>query len=62
MAQAEALRSFVFRPVRSALRALVHRPPPFDTYHTPRDRGSTLEPQALALALSALEAVIAEVA
>jgi hypothetical protein len=35
---------------------------PFDTYHTPSDRGSTLEPQALALALRALEAVIAEVA
>src|SRR4029079_10066717 len=34
VAQADALRSFVFQPVRSALRALVRRPPPFDTYHT----------------------------
>jgi hypothetical protein len=59
---AEALRQFVFSPVRSAIRHLIRRPVPFDTYHTPRDRGSTLEPQALALALRALEAVIAEVA
>jgi hypothetical protein len=61
-ANAEALRQFVFSPVRSAIRHLVRRPVPFDTYHTPSDRGSTLEPQALALALRALEAVIAEVA
>jgi len=61
-ANAEALRQFVFSPVRSALRHLIRRPVPFDTYHTPRDRGSTLEPQALALALRALEAVIAAVA
>jgi hypothetical protein len=59
---AEALRQFVFSPVRSALRHMVRRPVPFDTYHTPRDRGDTLEPAALALALRALEAVIAEVA
>ncbi|MGH7345887.1 MAG: M28 family peptidase, partial [Candidatus Rokuibacteriota bacterium] len=61
-ANAEALRQFVFSPVRSALRHLIHRPVPFDTYHTPRDRGSTLEPAALALARRALEAVIGEVA
>jgi peptidase M28-like protein len=61
-ANAEALRQFVFSPVRSAIRHLIRRPVPFDTYHTPRDRGSTLEPGALALALRALEAVIAEVA
>jgi hypothetical protein len=61
-ANAEALRQFVFSPVRSALRHLIRRPVPFDTYHTPRDRGSTLEPEALALALRALEAVIAGVA
>ena len=60
--EAEALRQFVFSPVRSALRHLIRRPVPFDTYHTPRDRGSTLEPAALALALRALEAVIAAVA
>lgn len=60
-ANAEALRQFVFNPVRSAIRHLIRRPVPFDTYHTPRDRGETLEPAALALALRALEAVIAEV-
>jgi len=59
-ANAEALRQFVFSPVRSAIRHLIRRPVPFDTFHTPRDRGSTLEPPALALALRALEAVIAE--
>ena len=57
-ANADALLQFVFSPVKSALRHLIRRPVPFDTYHTPRDRGSTLEPAALALALQALEAVI----
>jgi hypothetical protein len=61
-AQAEALRQFIFNPARSAFRFLVKRPAPFDTYHTARDRGSTLEPAALALTLRALEAVVAEVA
>ncbi len=61
-ANAEALRQFVWSPVRSAIRHLSRRPVPFDTYHTPRDRGGTLEPKALALALRGLEAVIAEVA
>ena len=61
-ANAEALRQFVFSPLRSALRHLIRRPVPFDTYHTPRDRSSTLEPEALALALRALEAVIEELA
>ena len=61
-AQAEALRQFIFNPVRSALRYLVRRPVPFDTYHTARDSASTLEPAALAVALRALEAVVAEVA
>lgn len=59
-AQAQALRQFVFSPVRSAFRYLVRRPTPFDTYHTARDSRSTLEPAALALALRALEAVVAE--
>jgi len=61
-AQAEALRQFIFNPARSAFRFLVKRPAPFDTYHTARDRGCTLEPAALALTLRALEAVVAEVA
>jgi Zn-dependent M28 family amino/carboxypeptidase len=59
--EAEALRRFVFSPVRSAFRHLIRRPIPFDTYHTTRDRGGTLEPAALAVALKALDAVIAEV-
>lgn len=61
-ANVEALRQFVFSPVRSAIRHLIRRPVPFDTYHTPRDLRGTLEPEALALAMRALEAVIAEVA
>jgi aminopeptidase YwaD len=58
-AQAEALRAFVFRPWRSVFRQLVHRPAPFDTYHTPMDRVSTLDPAALARVVRALEAIVA---
>jgi hypothetical protein len=61
-AHADALRGFVFRPMRSALLHLVRRPPPFDTYHTPRDRGDTLDGTTAALVLRALEAVIAGLA
>lgn len=57
--EADALRAFVLNPVRSALMHVVRRPVPFDTYHTPRDRGTTLDPRALDLATKALEAVIA---
>jgi len=57
-ANAEALRQFVWSPVRGAIRHLIRRPVPFDTYHTPRDGRGTLEPAALALALRALEAVV----
>jgi aminopeptidase YwaD len=57
--EADALRAFVLSPVRSALIHLVRRPAPFDTYHTPNDRGRTLEPHALALTTRALEAIIA---
>lgn len=57
--EADALRRFVFSPVRSALVHLVRRPVPFDTYHTSRDAGATLQAPALALALRGLEAVIA---
>jgi Zn-dependent M28 family amino/carboxypeptidase len=60
VAQAEALRQFVLSPARSALMHVVRRPPPFDTYHTPRDLTVTVEPAALALVLGAIEAVIAE--
>ena len=62
VAEAEALRSFVFRPVRSAIRALVRRPVPFHTYHTPGDVGTTLSPAALELVVRALDSVVAEVA
>ncbi len=58
--EADALRRFVFSPVRSALVHLVRRPVPFDTYHTRRDAGGTLQASALELTLSGLEAVIAE--
>ena len=38
---------------------LVHRPPPFDTYHTPRDAASTVQPAALDLTGAALQALVA---
>jgi hypothetical protein len=57
--EADALRAFVLSPVRSALLHAVRRPAPFDTYHTPNDRGTTLDARALALVSRALEAVIA---
>jgi acetylornithine deacetylase/succinyl-diaminopimelate desuccinylase-like protein len=62
VAYAQRLRDFVFKPVRSALRALVRRPPPFDTYHTPGDGGHTLSPAALDLVVRALDSVVVEVA
>jgi hypothetical protein len=58
VAHAAALRRFVLSPVRSSLRALIHRPPPFDTYHTSRDALDTLEPAALALASRALTEIV----
>ena len=58
--EADALRRFVLSPVRSAFRAVVHRPPPFDTYHTPRDALSTVEPAACAAVVAALDRLIAE--
>lgn len=60
VAHADALRRLVLSPVRSVLMSLVHRPPPFDTYHTPRDAAATLDPAALALCADALLAVVAE--
>ncbi len=56
--EAEGLRRFIFNPWRSAFRQLVHRPRPFDTYHTPRDRSDTLEPGALDRVGAALDALI----
>ena len=60
--EAEALREFIFSPIRGAFRYLLRRPRPFDTYHTARDSGATLEPGALERTVRALEAVIAELA
>jgi hypothetical protein len=58
LAHADALRRFVMSPLRSTLRALVHRPPPFDTYHSSRDALDTLEPVALERVGAAIEAVV----
>jgi hypothetical protein len=55
-----ALREFIFHPLRTTLRGGGRRPPPFDTYHTPRDTGATLDAAALDRVGSALEAVVAE--
>ena len=60
--ETDALRRFVLNPRRSALRQLVHRPVPFDTYHTSRDAHATLDPAACDQVVAALEAVIAEFA
>ena len=57
----EALRRFIFQPVRAVL-GRVRRPPPFDTYHTHRDTSATLDAAALDRMVAALEAVIAEMA
>ena len=61
-AEADALRAFVFSPVKSALRAVKRRPVPFDTYHTTRDALATLDAAALDAVVNALEAVVAEAA
>lgn len=61
-AHAEALRQFVFHPIRAAARGVVRRPPPFDTYHTARDAGVTLETGALARIAASLEAITEELA
>ncbi len=58
--EADALRRFIMSPARSAFRQLVHRPPPFDTYHTSRDGLATLEAPALQRVAHALEALVAE--
>jgi Zn-dependent M28 family amino/carboxypeptidase len=56
--EADALRAFVFSPVRGALSHLVRRPRPFDTYHTARDAGATLDGAALSLTARALDAIV----
>ena len=59
VAEAEALRQFVFSPVRSAISAVARRPVPFDTYHTRRDTLATLDGAALEMVVGALETVVA---
>ena len=59
--EAEALRRFVLNPRLRALRQLVRRPPPFDTYHTSGDAFATLDPIACDAVVAALQAIIAEV-
>jgi aminopeptidase YwaD len=61
-ANAEALRAFIFRPVRGAILNLTHRPVPFNTYHTSDDTLDTLSPIALERVVTALQALIAEMA
>ena len=56
--EADALRQFVFHPIRAAVRARLRRPPPFDTYHTSRDAGVTLDAAALERMTTALAAVV----
>jgi hypothetical protein len=58
-AHADALRRFVLSSVRSAVRSLIRRPPPFHTYHTSGDALETLEPAALHRAAAALTAIVA---
>jgi len=59
-AHAEALRAFIFRPLRPALVLPSLRPPPFRTYHTPLDRPETLEPATLGRVVDLLEALCRE--
>ncbi len=56
--EVDALRQFIFNPFRALFRQLVRRPQPFDTYHTVRDRSSTLEPAALDRVSGALVALV----
>lgn len=61
-AEAEALRQFVFSPVKSAISAVKRRPVPFDTYHTRRDALATVDGAALDMVVQSLEAVVAATA
>jgi hypothetical protein len=56
-AAADALRSFIYGGVRGILVPPARRPPPFTTYHTAEDAPGTLEPAALARAVTVLEAL-----
>jgi Zn-dependent M28 family amino/carboxypeptidase len=56
-----ALRQFIFSPMRTMFRGGGRRPKPFDTYHTARDNGGTLDATALDRMVNALAAVVEEV-
>jgi aminopeptidase YwaD len=60
--EAEGLRRFVLSGHAGVLRNLAQRPVPFDTYHSSRDTFATLEADACDAVVTALEALIAEVA
>jgi hypothetical protein len=60
-AEAEALRAFIFSPMRNLWKHVRHRPAPFDTYHTGADAVGRLDPRALDLVARALQAVVEEV-
>ena len=62
VAEADALREFVFSPFKSAVSAVRRRPVPFDTYHTRRDALATVDGTALDMVVSTLQAVVAAVA
>ncbi len=57
--EAEALRQFVLNPMQSPFAADGRIPAPFDTYHTPGDALSTLDPAAAASVLEGLESIVA---
>ena len=58
--EAEALRQFVLDPTRNPFASDGRIPAPFDTYHTPGDALSTLDPAASTAVLAALEALVGE--
>ena len=60
--EAEGLRRFVLNGHAGVLRNLGQRPVPFDTYHSSRDTFTTLEGDACDAVVTALEALVAEVA
>jgi len=60
--EAEGLRRFVLSGHAGVLRNLAQRPVPFDTYHSSRDAFATLEADACDAVVTALEAVVAELA
>jgi len=58
--EAEALRQFVLNPMQSPFAASGRIPAPFDTYHTPGDALSTLDPAAAAAVFAGLESIVTD--